>query len=396
MIETLLKRIHDGKLIEKTYQWLITQQNVIDGGFPPYPTYINESGIIATADFVGLLFRPPSIYNFINLEDDNALDKAVRFLLNTQISDGGFPPGGDIFNILDVSFIESTADSVIALLTYLRLNQNKHTEIELPILRGINYLLKTKRTTKSLPIIWPSYDKSDEGNFRLFPTIMALVALELFADISDEQLFSMTIGNTFIKKIKETISSGITLLVSFLKERRSLPFSISDEVLSITNTTNAVGFLISVRRYQKKIYAEKKHDIELSISNGIKTILDNVSSLLSQKIDVMDEEKVLLNIPGKPKEYTTTFRREVVISYLLSHIIATGEEIENIKKSNIEECLYNLLSRLLNLITSNKNFLEERRVGEFVPATSATSLFLSTIKNSIAGGCREYSSNTKI
>jgi len=374
------------KAAKEIWTLLINSQNE-DGGFPPYPGFITISGTIATTDFVSLLFRPPDIKGIIKNSKvaDRVCEKAKVFILRKQWLDGGFVPDGDVYGIKEVSFVESTANSIVALLTYLRQKTNSEDQyiIKLSIIYGIKYLLEKRDEKREM---WPTYEtaKREDSNFRFFPFILALRSLVLFVDLYKELNFSKFVDKNFINNIIGVIKSGTWKIEKELSDKKVLPFSLSSpEKHSLVNTISAIEVLLSIVK-SKEININPIDKIKKSIQDEISFILENAQ--LPE--DHMDDDVILLNIPGYPSQYTATYRADMAISYVFSNIlkdlkyIYEEENLRNQKLVEIKNYVENVLNEEIKKMEENSQYwVEERRVGRFVPATSSTCLLLATIKN---------------
>lgn len=376
------------------WKWLKNQQKA-NGGFPPYPQFINEPATIASADFVGLLFRRCSIQNCGDLQGaGDILEKTKKFISDMQLFDGGFAPNGDIYAIKDISFVESTASCITAFLVYLRsLNaegQSKASETKISILRGVKYLLDTKAED-----MWPNYTttlKVEDEIFRFFPFIAAMRALVLFFDLSDNLAFKKFISNRFIGNVLTVIQEGTRKIVDLLINKKYLPFSTSPQAsISYVNTINALEVLISVFN-SDKIYKEDEtiKKMKEAFHVGLSSILDYTES----NNDNMDEDVILLNIPSYPSKYTATYRRDLAISYVFSGTLLESKSIsiiKNISSINSKEALTQMRNyvkavadkEVRKMNKEKRYYSQERRFGVFVPAISATCLLFAILKNCI-------------
>ncbi len=109
--------------LEKCITWLFESQNP-DGGWPPYPGEVDVTGTLATADVLVALLRPlpreaPKPYMIWEpSEKRESLVRAINFLLKIRNGDNGFPPLGDIYSS-ELSLPDSTTDAALALFSCL-------------------------------------------------------------------------------------------------------------------------------------------------------------------------------------------------------------------------------------------------------------------------------------
>ena len=386
------------KVGNEVWQWLIFHQDKT-GGFPPYPGYIDEPGTIATADFLSLLFRPPNIVKGLLKENDEmkVFEKASAakdFILNSQLSSGSFAPYGDIYGIKDVGFSEATATSIVSLLTYLRafnnfISENDKKNIENAVRRGIRYLVKTMDKESYM---WPTYKGSpDQKNkdYRYFPTVNILTAFNLYVDVFPENSASEK------NSIKDVIISIVNeAILPKLKENQYLPFSLlSNSFSSLVNTIIAVDNIFSILiKTNTNMDENQKKSWKDILGKTFKFILE---SLKQSKHEVMDEDIIMLDFPDIPPKYTATYRRDLTAAYVFSSMLLNEgkrgfleKTIEKNLSQDIEKYIKEVIEKeIKRMQTSKKWWIEEKRVGEWVPATSATCLFLATLNNQYFRRC---------
>jgi hypothetical protein len=368
------------KVIGDAVQWLISQQNNEDEGFSPYPEYALPSGTIATADVVALLLRYPDVFaklaavSGLGEKLRESIDKAVGFLVSIQRPDGGFPPRGDVFNIDRVSFTDSTADVVLALLCYTRFlshtsTQNaKSEEIKLSFLRGIRYLLDN-RIVEEFGVVWTSYKNSTEKEYRTFPAILVLNCLQLFRDLSEK--LGISEDSKVVDEVNDTVGRGTKLIHSLIMSQGFILSHIPNgNKISFASSVCAIDFLLALRKSDRFPYKFSKSEINSAIETALCKLLTFAKGISDS---LMDDDEIRIDIPSYPPQYTATYRRDVNLLNLLIKILCE-REVDEIHLQKVHERAQPLLHELAQLKVP---WIVEKKGIKFTPAVSATVLFIA-------------------
>jgi hypothetical protein len=416
------------RAVKQLSSWVFSWQNE-DGGFPPYPSSPEipdapvyfESGMLATSDFLIALLRIYPVNEKRLLPEyyvrswKNAIIKgksvrqrmadAATFLIKNQLNNGSFPPAGDVFGIRDVGFTDATADAALALLTIHRSLSELFPEkeerkilesvIEKSVHKAVHWLCTTRNKTK----IWNSGEEFHKDKARFFPTLLAAIVLDLYADLVDRTLLieQQPIAKSDLKGILEEV---ISLIIHEIEKGGYLPFAYSlengekqDSIESVVNTCLAISFL-------SRIIAETGKGLGLTVEvlkSACKKAVDYIkrSREENERILIGGKEERIRKWEATDKDhinlepildehweiqpfYQATYARITsILSAFWDWIGATETESE---KTELLKIINEELSRIHKGFEETGLFYLKEDRGEWVPATSATSMLIADLR----------------
>jgi hypothetical protein len=409
-------------VLSHTIKWVFSKQN-LDGGLPPYPPEENEkdhkpivleSGTIASSDFLGVILRPFASKNgkkFLITDYTRSWDKAkveseenhktisikerivglTDFLLNVQLSDGGFPPLGDVRWISDVSFTDATAAAVIALISIKRFighiyprteQKSKDLLISTAIGKGVTWLFEARKYSPDLNMwIWPTSKAGDssEDKTRAFPIILSAIALNLFSDPYIYPSLRDAAKTINMNEIMESLSIIADYIHNKLKDQRWIGLKIhatSLEDLSFVNTSLAINFLVD---YSKTKRMNSNEQIKL-YENCFKWLTNKWLEIkrhdsFRYDIDIDRIDLTPLGFERLPPFYDATYARRPSLLFCALTLL---EILEGVSRQRIEKFLKSELTTLMEILRSHPYYYEFR--GKFTPAISATASIVAFLR----------------
>jgi len=394
------------RVLRESILWLFQNQRV-EGGFSPYPTTIEPSGTLATADAITAITLKvgtnlQSLSGFLHQQQVvdalgsrktlyERLVDAIAYLANVHNAlypDGGFPPVGDIFYLREASFADATADAILALLSSWEFLRATARPAPVPedfnALKDANALIETieKRVIAAVEWIYEHRKEHKQGIYwttsgyhidtpgRVFPTWLCCLALDVYL-IRVNSGFP-TSGKLSLEELVRIRDGSVKWLLHMISNEGFLPFSTAaPEEASFTNTSAVLRMLCAMSEHPTLINQRKLIQDKMEIAAS--WIAQNLDAARGTESDDIDLNPVRPYAPWIITRYQATYAK--LQPALWAFMVYYGEEA--LKNKAFQKGVEDLLLE----IRDNPFYCLEERMGKVQPATSATATAIMFLRD---------------